>query len=161
MAQEPEVSEELDALKSVAGEISDHTKRIGKLAKSGELSEVMVSEFSETLFPLLDEFVSAQLQHSAFVEDWLASLEEEVLSGGGGGAPSGPVSASDLETLSFLLARLHDFLQGALSPEADASPQVREGLLGIETKLREGNKILERLAVAEEDDEESEDEDDA
>lgn len=152
--EEPEVSDELRELKNVTDEVAQHTARISKAHRSsGGLNSVaLTSEFVSTLLPLLEDLSKAQLNHAAFMEDWLSGVEEDVADGGN--APD--LSTEEIDLFKFLLARLRDFLQGVLSQAADAPPEVRAGFLEIEVKLNIGEKILERLTSDEEEEEDSE-----
>lgn len=149
--EESDNSEELIALQEVTEEISQHADRLAKLQAKGSLAAVLPEELSATILPLLKDFTAAQLKHSTLIEEWLASVEDAVEDGGN--VPD--LSPEELNLFGFLLARLRDFLQGALSQvAADAAPHLRAGFLEIEVKLNMGEKILERLAsdVEEEED---------
>lgn len=155
--EEIEVSDELKSLKEVSQEIAQHTKRLAALQDKGVLGEVLGVELASTVLPLLSDLAKAQLLHAAFMEDWLTGVDEAVEDGG----QEPDLTDEEINILQFLLARLRDFLQGAMSASADAPPLLKQGFLEIEVKLNKGEKILARLVEdGEEEDEEGDTDED-
>lgn len=151
--EEPEVSDELKELKSLSAEMEQHSTRLAVLQAKGALTDKMVAaEIASTVMPLLADLAKAQLNHGAFMEDWIASIEEE----GGGNAPD--LSDEEIELFGFLLARLREFVQ-SMKAAPDMPPEARQGFLEIEVKLGIGDKILERLTADEEEESGETDED--
>ena|SRR5690606_7494846 len=150
--EESENSDELSALQEVTEEIASHAERLAQLQARGSLADVLPEEMASTVLPLLKDFTAAQLAHSVLIEEWLANVEDAVEDGGS----TPDLSDEEIELFKFLLARLRDFLQGALSQAADAAPELRAGFLTIEVKLNMGEKILERLTSDGEEEDDSE-----
>lgn len=152
--EEPEVSDELRALKEISEEVTQHKARITNLYNKGTLKEVAAEELASTIMPLFADLADSQLKHAAAMEDWLGSLEDDIESGGGN---SPDLSTEELELFSFLLARFKEIVLGMKAAEG-ASPALTQGLLELEVKISAAEKVIERLSTDGTEEEEDEDE---
>lgn len=156
--EEPEVSDELRALKEISEEVTQHKARITNLYNKGTLKEVAAEELASTIMPLFADLADSQLKHAAAMEDWLGSLEDDIESGG---ENSPDLSTEELELFSFLLARFKEIVLGMKAADgvtSGAAPELAQGLLELEVKISAAEKVIERLSTDGTEEEEDEDE---
>jgi len=139
-----EVSDELKSMRTLTEEAARHGKRISALQADGKLRDVMAEELSSTIFPLVVELGEAQLNHAAFLEDWMGALEEEIAEGGSDGDEGPDISLEEVSVLEFNNARYREFVLGTKNAP-EVPEHMLQAMLELEVKLNEGEKIVAKL----------------